>query len=400
MSGTIAAILKWAEYFLGRNFGYSQAARWTGLKDGKPHEPGDFDCTSIIGAILYLAGYIKLSLLSGTWYSGNLASKLQGAGWKRVSAKGRSLAWLNANVAAGCVLVGPGHGVLGLGGGYILSWEYSERGTIAGKVGRQSGEKVGKRKLYLRSKGWADLLIPPADKTLSTVVPLALRAAHASQEAQHFGGPADYTSRGRWMAKLGASLIGTTETTVTAKGKTAWSGRVAMQKGLGKVWKRTTFLALCLYYDSGKYTRSGTVRSAPFGPKSDIWHGAMVVPVTRKDAKVRIDVGVVHIRPKAVATDTQKRADVAKALALVDPTVPTILCGDWAGNWDAEMAAAGFTRASLRVDTYDDAGVQTIDAVYLSHHLSGDLPKLLDPGAWSDHKWVSVRVTKPSTTTL
>lgn len=399
---TIAAILYWAKYFLDGNFGYSKMAlaRWSGLKNGKAHSPGDFDCTSIIGAILYLAGYIPLSLIQGTWYSGNIADKLGKQGWRRISAEGKSLSWLNEHVTAGAVLVGPGHGVLGLGDGWILSWEYSEHHSDRGTVGRQKGEIVVRRRIYLRSKGWADLLLPPADAAATSATPtsLQLRAAQASQEAAHFGGPSSWTARGQKMSLLGASLIGATETTVTERGKTAWSGRVTMQNAIGAGWKRVAFLALCVFYPAAKYKRAGKVRSVAFGPKSDIWHGVMIVPFIRKDAHQRVDVGEVHIRPKSVATQVQKLHDVRRALALVDPNVPTILMGDWAGNWDSEMAKAGFVRVSLAVDTYDPAGVQKIDAIYVSHHLAGSLPKSLNPGGISDHVWLSALITKAAPT--
>lgn len=396
---TIALILQWAEFFIVGNFGYSKPHRWDGLKSGKAHSPGSFDCTSIIGAILFLAGYIPLALIQGTWWSGNIANKLEAAGWRRVSAKGKSLAWLNANVTAGSVLVGVGHGVLGLGDGWILSWEYSEHGTGDGKVGRQGGERVGKRRLYLRSKGWDDLLLPPPDPSTPPAetpgAELAFRGAMCAQQAVWFGGSRDYAARGREIAKLGASVAGLTETLGKAKGEKPWSMRAGINKVLNG-WARAVAKkapALCLMWDTRKWAKKGQT-DIRFGPKSDPWHGALRVTLYRKDARQLVDFIVVHVRPGTVATIAQKRADVAQVLTLVRPGVPTVVLGDFAQDPDAQLGKAGFIRASLKADSYDKAGKQFIDGVYIDAALASEKPVMHNPGINSDHRWPTVRILR------
>ncbi len=402
---TIAAILYWAKYFLDGNFGYSKMAlaRWSGLKNGKAHSPGDFDCTSIIGAILYLAGYIPLALIQGTWWSGNLADKLEAQGWRRISAKGKSLAWLNEHVTAGAVLVGPSHGVLGLGDGWILSWEYSEHHTDCGTVGRQKGEVVGKRHLYLRSKGWADLLLPPADATSttpsvpvvsSTPAPLAFHVAFSAQQAPRFGGSKNYTARGRELKALGASVLGLTETLITAKGERPDAMRNGIRAVLGKAWKTHVHSggAICLMWDSTKW-KYGQLVSRLFA-KSDPWHGTLRVPLYRRDAKLWIDFIVMHNRPKTVATLAQKKAFVRQVLDLVRPGKITILMGDWALDADPILIAAGWVRVTPHADSYDPAGIQAIDAIYIRPGqlaaLGGRLVKMLT----TDHSAAETEIVR------
>lgn len=193
---TVAAILYWAWIYIKGNFGYSQPKRWTGASGS----PGDFDCTSIIGVILWRAGFLTRSDISGAWASGNgsasspIPKKLKAKGWRVVSASGKSLAWLRKTVTAGAVLIGPGHAVLGLGGGKILSWEFSEKAAIKGKIGRQKGERVGVRNLYLRSRGWKTLCLPPASKPVTALSSRQWPAARLG-------------STGRWVKMLQKAMV-------------------------------------------------------------------------------------------------------------------------------------------------------------------------------------------------
>lgn len=180
MPGSTTKAVQIARRLAAGNFGYSQSDRWSGLRGGKLHEPGNFDCSSSTGVVMLLAGYpIDIT---GTFWTGNIADRLVKAGFRKVSAKGKSLAWLRRNVVAGSALVGPGHVVAGVGGGKVLSFEADERGRgTGGKPGDQTGREGRIRDIYLRSRGWEWLLLPPADAEKTTyVVPTLKRGSRGS----------------------------------------------------------------------------------------------------------------------------------------------------------------------------------------------------------------------------
>lgn len=162
MPGTTTAAVKIAKRLASGNFGYSQTSRWSGFQHGKLHEPGNLDCSSSTGVVLKMAGYpIDLS---GTFYTGNIVGRVLAAGYRRgPSPKDKSQAWLSKHVTAGAVLRGEGHVVIGVGGGKVLSFEIAENGTADGKPGDQTGREGRIRPVYVRSRGWTDLLLPPAD---------------------------------------------------------------------------------------------------------------------------------------------------------------------------------------------------------------------------------------------
>ena len=382
---TIAAILYWIRYFIAHNFGYSQSSdpktgRWSGLQGGKAHEPGSFDCTSIIGAILYLAGYIPLSALKGTWYSGNLASQLEKYGYKRVSAKGKSLAWLRANVVGGAVLVGPGHGVIGAGGGKVLSWQYSETGGTTGKVGRQKGESTLIRDIYMRSRGWTDLLLPPVEAK-PAVVSATVKVGTAN--CQSYDGDRSekaWRARGQLMKAQGCQVWLVQETSDI--------GRKLMCAELGPSWR---------YYSNGKTVavmvdtaklKPGRKRVKSYG--TAFGHGAVCMPVTPKGLKRGVDVICQHTRPGTVATSAQKDTDIRKGASLAG-SWPTIYGGDFARD---KPALTGWARRTKVTDSMDKQGIQTPDAIFTrGARLTAGAAAVVDPGRLSDHLWMTLVTT-------
>lgn len=162
MPGSTTKAVQIARRLANGDFGYSQSDRWSGLKQGALNEPGNFDCSSSTGVVMLLAGYPVD--ITGTFWTGNIADRLVKAGFRKVSAKGKSLAWLRRNVVAGSALVGPGHVVAGVGDGKVLSFEADEHGRgTGGKRGDQTGSEGRIRDIYRRSRGWEWLLLPPAD---------------------------------------------------------------------------------------------------------------------------------------------------------------------------------------------------------------------------------------------
>ena len=157
---TIKAFVKVAKRLAAGDFGYSQSDRWSALGTDGLVEPGNADCSSSTGMALLLGGLIDRDLLRGTWYTGNLASKLTGTGlFRAVKVGGWSLTKLRAQVGAGDILLGPGHVVVGIGGGKIVSFEADERGrSTGGRKGDQTGSEGRVREVYARSRGWSYLL--------------------------------------------------------------------------------------------------------------------------------------------------------------------------------------------------------------------------------------------------
>lgn len=404
MSGSIAAAVKTAKYLASGNFGYSQVSRWSGYQKGKLHEPGNLDCSSSTGVVLKMAGYpIDLT---GTFYTGNIVERVLAAGYRRgPSPKGKSQAWLAKNVTAGAVLRGDGHVVVGVGDGKVLSFEYSEKGTADGKAGDQTGREGRIRDVYVRSRGWTDLLLPPADPT-PTPKPSsspAFRVLQASLESPHFGGTTDYAKLGAKMKAAGASVIGCTETLVTGKGRKAYELRAAVNGVLGGAWKRDVIrssMAPALFWDSKKWAKKAGKRSVVFAA-GDPWHGALCMPLYRGDLKKGFDFIEVHVRSEGALPKSwsdakmteAKKADLKAALTLVGKWTPIVL-GDFSRDMDDLMTALGWVRLTPDADSYDAAGEQHLDAIYAR---KGDVKvvaaALIDPGSLSDHKWPTARIT-------
>lgn len=166
---TIAAATKIARKLAAGAYGYDQGQRWSALgADGKLKASGELDCSSSTGLIYYLAGFIDRSVLSGTFYTGNLAAKLVATGmFRAIPVKGWSLAKLKAAVKEGDAVVGPGHVVYSVGGGRVLSFENDERGkSFGGRMGDQTGSEGRIRALYARSRGWAYIVRPLSPQEL------------------------------------------------------------------------------------------------------------------------------------------------------------------------------------------------------------------------------------------
>lgn len=119
----------------------------------------------------------------------------------------------------------------------------------------------------------------------------------------------------------------------------------------------------------------------------DGYHGALCVPLVNIATGQGFDFIVNHTRPKSVASEKDKRGDIARTLSLVG-TWPYVLAGDFAMNADPLIPAS---RISLLSDTYDPEGFQPMDAMYGKGVKRLDT-KILDPGKLSDHKWIRTQI--------
>ena len=188
---TIAAATKVARRLASGPYGYSQGARTSAYaRNGKLGvaglaAKGDTDCSFSTGLVYVLGGLVDEDVLRGTFYTGNMASKLKASGMFTVtSVRGWSLAKLRKTLREGDSLVGPGHVVYCVGPNQVLSFENDERGrSTGGRVGDQTGQEGRIRSLYSRSRGWAYLIRPISGAALQRQILAAHRAGKHVDDA-------------------------------------------------------------------------------------------------------------------------------------------------------------------------------------------------------------------------
>ena len=159
---TIATASAYGRSIAKGPYGYSQSSDpKTGRTSGLDHRPGNFDCSFATGAICYKGGFITRNDLKGTFYSGNIVSRLVSTKmYYAIDISKLSFSRQKAMLREGDVVRGPGHVVYALGGGKVVSFEQSERGTHYGKPGDQTGKEGRIRDFYVRSRGWTHIVRP------------------------------------------------------------------------------------------------------------------------------------------------------------------------------------------------------------------------------------------------
>jgi hypothetical protein len=220
---TIAAATKVARRLASGPYGYSQGARTSAYaRNGKLGvaglaAKGDTDCSFSTGLVYVLGGLVDEDVLRGTFYTGNMASKLKASGMFTVtSVRGWSLAKLRKTLREGDSLVGPGHVVYCVEPGKVLSFENDERGkSTGGKLGDQTGREGRIRSLYSRSRGWAYLIRPISGAALQRQILAAHKAGKSADEALRryrlrapWDGPRWTTFMALWEAVPAQRLVG------------------------------------------------------------------------------------------------------------------------------------------------------------------------------------------------
>lgn len=194
-----------------------------------------------------------------------------------------------------------------------------------------------------------------------------------------------WKARAAIIARQGWSVVCVVET--TEKGRACVLAE--LKRLTGHEWKVWTLggKTVAVLWDNAVWSnvkRRTTAILSPFG------HGAVCAPLTDRTTKLGVDVIAQHTRPGSVATKAQKAGDVLLGAGLAGEW-PAILAGDF--NLDSPALPNGWTRATDRVDTLDKAGVQTIDAAYIKGAIKPGATTVVDPGKWSDHKWLGVTLT-------
>jgi uncharacterized SAM-binding protein YcdF (DUF218 family) len=230
---TIAAAVKVGKKLATGNFGYGQDDRLSAWADnGKLgvdglREPGDADCTIATALCLGLGGLVPLEALRHTLYSGNYGSALAKYGTvDRINVRNLTLAQINTKARTADAIYGPGHAMFHLGGGKWLSFETTEKGrSTGGKLGRQKGEGVRVRSLYLRGAssrktgksktGWSELVRAKSPETFLGQVLAAYgkgKSTTTAQQRLNLRAPWDGPRYAQFMAEWAALDKGATVT--------------------------------------------------------------------------------------------------------------------------------------------------------------------------------------------
>lgn len=193
------------------------------------------------------------------------------------------------------------------------------------------------------------------------------------------------TSAAAWAAR--GQLMKAEKRNVWLVSETTEAGRAIMLANLSKTWKTITLKGktVAILFDAATFSwlpwRS-ILFGTPFG------HGCVTAPLRHKASGKGVDVSAIHVRPKSVATLTQKRADVAKAEKQAHGRWPSIMGGDFA---QPSPVLAGWVRATPNADTMDATGEQHVDAAFI-RGLTYSNGRIVNPGRYSDHKWLAVDV--------
>lgn len=154
-------------------------------------------------------------------------------------------------------------------------------------------------------------------------------------------------------------------------------------------WTRTDDLPQAILFDAKKW-RHTTRLMVTFGPTT--YHGAVVAVLTRRDTGQKVQFAALHLPPKSVATEAERKAWLDKLIRVLDPKLPTVIGGDFNSATAAEwLQAAGFVVADTPATTdhgkrYDYVAVRGGRITQSQIH---------DPGAASDHLAVRAHVRIP-----
>jgi peptidoglycan hydrolase-like protein with peptidoglycan-binding domain len=215
---------------------------------------------------------------------------------------------------------------------------------------------------------------PPKPKTAQ------IKMLVANLHDPRFGGPKDSVAQAEFVANLGPDLILTSESRPIDRDDIRAKGRAKLtypsKAGtVGMIW-------------DGKVFDHGPRILADYG---DNYHGAVAADLTIRTIGRKLRIISTHTRPKTVATNAKKKADIQKAAALKSGL--TILGGDLAkdkpGSW-----LTGWRRLTPEtLDTMDDKGFQSPDSAWVfGSGVKVVKVELVNPGRFSDHRWLLITI--------
>jgi len=235
---------------------------------------------------------------------------------------------------------------------------------------------------------WYVLLTSPQPKPPKPATPVTppkpktaqIKILVANLHDPRFGGPKDSEAQAEFVAKLGPDLILTSESRDIDRTDIRSAGRTKLtypsEAGtVGMIWDDAVFA-------------HGPRLLADYG---DDYHGAVAADLTVRTINRPIRVISTHTRPKTVATDAKKKADIQKAAGLKRGL--TILAGDLAkdrpGSW-----LTGWKRLTPEsLDTMDDKGHQMPDSAWVKGSgIKVVKVELINPGEFSDHRWLLITI--------
>lgn len=229
---------------------------------------------------------------------------------------------------------------------------------------------------------------PPAPPALETDV--AFRAGSFNAQLKRFGGDS-YVQDAIFLDDvIAASVLFGQEMDEDCR-------NAVRDKHRYLVW---AFRTLGLFWEPGKYLHGDRV-TLGLGASTNRYHGLVGTILTRRENHGSFFAASVHIRPNAAipGTDAQKLAgklaDVARVVKLLDKYPRVVVGGDWStGKARDAMIKAGYTPVTPDVDTYDKAGTQELDAIFvrgLPHRTGGSVHRT----AASDHHGLVANLTVP-----
>ena len=228
---------------------------------------------------------------------------------------------------------------------------------------------------------------PPAPKPNA----VDFRYGWANLHAQRWGGLADRSPKRAAFIKseLKASVLGCCEMSETARNATF--------RALGG-WKNYPIGYVSSGWNPKKWTHIAR-KSVSFGTA---YHGAVRAELRHVASGKRLDVISLHVRPRAsfrsdAAAAKGKQSDIAAALTLVRPGVPTIFAGDFNTTATSAIAKKGLRLAVKKAGTHRKTG-KFLDQVWVSKELVVRHHSLVSSVGVSDHDAWTVGLSIPDST--
>ncbi|MGC3954644.1 MAG: hypothetical protein QM804_10380 [Propionicimonas sp.] len=237
---------------------------------------------------------------------------------------------------------------------------------------------------------WAALLTakPAPTPPKSDPAPgIDFRVASYNAQLRRFGG-GSYAADATFIAgTLRPSILLAQEVEESARDAIRAKGTLAKVYPLG-----TT----ALMWDPAKYTHTQR-HVCSFGTP---YHGMVATDLTARNG-ARVLVASIHVRPNDAIPGTTaqklagKLADIRKALAILAKYPSVIIGGDWStGEHRALLEKAGYRRVTPWADTYDKAGTQHLDAIWIRGPLlTARTGGTVYPTAASDHHGLVANLT-------